>query len=58
MILKLQKIRAGTKYESYRVSLPKSLIEFHNLQDALFLIEFKRGKLVLNPLNKSGQKSK
>ena len=50
MILKLQKLRKGMPEQSYRIALPKSLIEYYKLQDKKFLIEFKNGKIVLTPL--------
>ena len=49
MILKLQKVRANTKYESYRISLPKSIIEHLKLKDCKFKLEIKGRKLILTP---------
>ena len=53
MILKMQIIRKGTKYESYRVSIPKSLIEHYKLKNLKFKIEYKNGKLILTPIRKT-----
>jgi hypothetical protein len=56
MILKLQKIRSGTKYESYRISIPKSLINHYKLEDCRFKLECKGKNIVLIPLKKSTKK--
>lgn len=57
MILKMQIIRKGTKYESYRVSIPKSLVEHYDLKNCKFKIEYKeekkgQDKLILIPIRK------
>ena len=51
MILKLQKLRKGTKYESYRLALPKAVIESHNWQNKDFKLEIKGKKIVLTTIN-------
>ena len=55
MILKLQKVRAGTKYESYRISIPKSIIVHYKLEDCEFKLEIKGKKLILTPIKKLRQ---
>ena len=50
MILKLQKVRPGTKYESYRISIPKSVIKHYKLEDSKFKLEIKGKKIILSPL--------
>ncbi len=52
MILKLQKVRPRTKYESYRISIPKSIIEHLKIKDCKFKIEIKGKKLILTPIKK------
>ncbi|MEN7982453.1 MAG: hypothetical protein ABFQ65_03315 [Nanoarchaeota archaeon] len=51
MILKLQKLRLGTPEQAYRIALPKSLIEYHNYQNKKFLVEFKKDKIILTPID-------
>jgi len=50
MILKLQVLRKGTKYESYRLAIPKAIVETHNLKDKDFKLEIKDKKLILTPI--------
>lgn len=52
MILKLQKVRPNTKYESYRISIPKSIIKHYKLEDCDFKLEIKGSKLILTPIKK------
>ncbi len=52
MILKIQKVRPNTKYESYRISIPKSIIKHYKLENSLFKLEVKQGKLILTPIKK------
>ena len=52
MIIKIQKVRPNTKYESYRVSIPKSIIKHYKLENSLFKLEVKQGKLILTPIRK------
>lgn len=56
MILTMQIVRKGTKYESYRVSIPKSMVEEYNLKNVKFKIEYIKGKLILTPIKKSKKK--
>ncbi|MBR9704224.1 AbrB/MazE/SpoVT family DNA-binding domain-containing protein [Candidatus Pacearchaeota archaeon] len=53
--IKLQVIRKDTKYESYRVTLPRALIKAHDLSDKDFDLEFKNGKIVLTPVKKTNK---
>ena len=50
--VKLQIVRAGTKYESYRITIPRAVIQAHNLRDKDFKLEVKGNKLVLVPVKK------
>lgn len=47
MRLKIQKLREGTDYQSYRIALPKAIIEAKNWQDAEFELEDKSDRLIL-----------
>lgn len=52
MILKqttrLQKIRPGTKWESYRVCIPKSIVGELNLENAELLLEVDAKRIVIS----------
>ena len=50
--VKLQIVREGTKYESYRITIPRAVIQAHNLRDKDFKLEVKGNKLVLVPIKK------
>ena len=50
--LKLQIVREGTKYESYRLTIPRAVINAHDLRDKDFKLEIKGNKLVLTPVKK------
>jgi len=50
--IKMQIVRKGTKYENYRVSIPKAIIEGHNMKDKDFILEIKKGKILLTPTKK------
>ena len=50
MNLRIQKIREGTKYQSYRLSLPKPLIEAHKLENCKFRIEMQNDTIMLIPV--------
>jgi hypothetical protein len=52
MRINIQKLRKGTKHQSYRIALPKSLIEAKNWQDKDFKLEDKGGYLILKPVKK------
>lgn len=51
--LKLQIIREGTKYESYRLTIPKAVIQAHNLMNKDFKLEIKGDKIILIPVKKN-----
>jgi len=48
--LKLQIVREGTKYESYRLTIPKAVIDVHNLRDKDFELRLKGKDIVLTPV--------
>ncbi|MBU1129108.1 MAG: AbrB/MazE/SpoVT family DNA-binding domain-containing protein [Nanoarchaeota archaeon] len=50
--LKLQIVRKDTKYESYRITIPRALIEAHKLRDKDFKLEMKGNKIILEPVKK------
>ncbi len=51
MFVKVQKVRPDTKYESYRISIPKAIIKHYKLKDKKFKIEVsKNGKITLTPI--------
>lgn len=52
MKIKLQKLREGTSYQSYRVAIPKSIIEAKGWQEKEFDLEDKGSYLVLRPSKK------
>ena len=52
VILNLQKLREGTKYVSYRISLPKDIIEAKNWENMKFKLELKGDTIVLKPIKK------
>jgi len=54
--LKLQVVRKDTKYESFRVTIPKTIIDEYDLKDKDFKFEVKRGKLILTPIKKPKKK--
>lgn len=56
MILKLQKLREGTEYQSYRLAIPKAVIESKNWQDSDFKLELKDDCLVLRVVKKEKKK--
>jgi hypothetical protein len=47
MRIKLQKLRAGTEYQSYRIAIPKAIIESKKLENAEFELEDKGDRLIL-----------
>ena len=47
MRVKIQKIREGTPYQSYRIALPKAIIEAKKWEDVEFELEDKGDKLEL-----------
>lgn len=50
--IKLQIVRKGTKYESYRLTIPRAVIQAHNLKNKDFKLEIKGRKLILTPIKK------
>ena len=52
MRVKLQKLREGTEYQSYRIALPKAIIESKKWEDTEFELEDKGDKLILKPAKK------
>lgn len=52
MRIKLQKLREGTEYQSYRIAIPKAIIESKNWEDKEFELEDKGDKLILKPVKK------
>ena len=50
--IQLQIVRKGTKYESYRVTIPRAIIKAHDLEESDFNLEFKGKKLILTPVDK------
>ncbi len=52
-IIKIQKLRENTKYQSYRIALPKSMIEAKDWQNKDFKLEDKGSYLVLKPMKKT-----
>lgn len=49
LTVKLQTLREGTKYQSYRITLPKHIIEAKNWQDTEFQLELKDNSMILKP---------
>ena len=49
MRVKIQKIREGTKYQGYRIALPKSIIEAKGWENKEFELELKSEKIILTP---------
>ncbi len=52
LILNLQILREGTKYASYRISLPKDIIEAKGWEKAKFKLELKGDTIILIPFKK------
>ena len=52
LILKLQIIRKRTDYEGYRLTIPKAVVQAHNLRDKDFKLEVKGEKIILTPVRK------
>jgi hypothetical protein len=52
MRIKLQKLREGTDYQSYRIAISKAIIESKNWEDSEFELEDKGDKLILKPVKK------
>ena len=54
--LRLQIIRKGSEYESFRLTIPRAIIYAHDLRDKDFKLEVKGKKLVLTPIKKTKRK--
>lgn len=54
MRIKLQLLRAGTPYQSYRIALPKALIEAKHWHETDFTLEDHGQYLVLKPYKEGG----
>ena len=52
MRIKIQKLREGTKYQAYRIALPKAIIESKKWENMEFELQDKGNKLVLIPVKK------
>ena len=52
LILNLQTLREGTKYASYRISLPKDIIEAKGWETSKFKLELKDNTIILKPVKK------
>jgi hypothetical protein len=52
MRIKIQKLREGTKYQSYRIALPKAIIESKKWENIEFELEDKGDRLVLKATKK------
>ena len=48
--VKLQIVRKGTKYESFRVTIPRAIIGAHNMRNKEFVLEVKNKKIILTPI--------
>jgi len=52
VILNLQVIRKGTKYESYRISLPRDIVQAKGWEKAQFKLGLKDDSIVLKAVKK------
>lgn len=52
MRIRIQKLRAGTEYQSYRIALPKAIIESKKWENAEFELEDKSDRLILKLIKK------
>lgn len=52
MRIKVQRLREGTKYQSYRIAIPKSIIEAKGWQNKDMDLEDKGSHLILKPIKK------
>lgn len=48
----MQIVREGTEYESYRITIPRAVIQAHGLRDKDFILEVKKDQLILKPVKK------
>ena len=49
VIISLQTLREGTKYSSYRITLPKDIIEAKGWEHSQFFLELKGDSIILIP---------
>ena len=56
MRIKVQKLREGTEYQSYRIALPKAIIESKKWEDIEFELEDKGDKLILKAVKSKVKK--
>ena len=56
IILQLQIVRKGTTYESYRITIPRAIIEAHDLRNKNFKLEIKGKNILLIPVKKPKKK--
>lgn len=56
IIIQLQIVRKGTKYESFRITIPRAIIEAHILRSKNFKLEVKGKKIILTPVEKGNKK--
>lgn len=56
IIIHLQIIRRNTKYESFRITIPKAIIESHGLKDKDFKLEVKGNKIIFTPVKSKLEK--
>ena len=52
VFLNLQTLREGTKYASYRITLPKDIIEAKGWEKLKFELVLKDNSIVLKPIKK------
>lgn len=52
MRIKIQKLREGTDHQSYRIALPKAIIEAKKWENVEFELEDKGDRLVLKAVKK------
>lgn len=50
--LKLQVVRKGTKYESFRITIPRVIIDEYDFKNKDFKLEVKKNKIILTPIRK------
>ncbi len=54
--LKLQIVRKGTKYESFRITIPRVIMDEYDFKDKDFKLEVKKNKIILIPVKKDVMK--
>ncbi len=52
MAIKLQIVRKGTKYESYRLTISKAIVEALNLKNTELELKIEKGRIILTPKKK------